>query len=128
VSVSAENGAHSLVVLVIEDEFLVRWNIACSLENAGYVVIEAGTGEEAIALCNSGTSIDMLITDINLGGAASGWDVAESFRMVRPDVPVIYTSGKSIDSERCVSGSVFVPKPYHNGDILKACQRLATGP
>lgn len=105
----------------------MRFDVASCLEDAGYAVIEAGTGEEAIALCNSATSIDMVITDINLGGSASGWDVAESFRMARPDAPVVYTSGKSIESERCVSGSVFVSKPCDNGDILKACQRLAAG-
>ena len=118
------NGAHALVVLVVEDEFLVRCNIACSLQEAGYLVVEAGSGEEAIALCNSETSIDMLFTDVNLGGPASGWDVAECFRAARPDVPVVYTSGKSINPGRCVPGSVFVTKPYQNGEILDVCQRL----
>jgi CheY-like chemotaxis protein len=96
------NGAHALVVLVVEDEFLVRYNIACSLQEAGYLVVEAGSGEDAIALCNSEESIDVLFTDVNLGGSASGWDVAECFRAARPDVPVVYTSGKSINPGRCV--------------------------
>jgi hypothetical protein len=78
-----------------------------------------------MALCNSRTSIDMVITDINLGGSASGWDVAEYFRTVRPDVPVVYTSEKSADAGRCIAGCVFVPKPYRHSDILDACQRLA---
>ena len=86
-SLSVANGANSLVVLVVEDEFLVRYNIAGCLQEAGYVVVEAGSGEEAIALCNSGRPIDMVVTDINLGGCASGWDVAECFRAARPDAP-----------------------------------------
>ena len=95
-SVSVGNGARALVVLVIEDEFLVRCDVADCLRDAGYVVVETASGEEAIALCNSNTSIDIVFTDINLVGPASGWDVAECFRIERPDVPVLYTSGKSV--------------------------------
>ena len=121
---SAENGAHLPVVLVIEDEFFLRLNIVSCLQEAGYAVVEAVTGEEAIALCHSDTSIDLVFTDVNLGGYASGWDVAECFRTVRPGVPVVYTSGRSLDAGRCVGGSAFVPKPYRESDILKACRRL----
>jgi CheY-like chemotaxis protein len=124
---TAKNGAHPPVVLVIDDEFFVRWNTARYLEDAGYLVVEAATGEDAIALCHSDTSIDIVFTDVNLGGYASGWDVAECFRTVRPNVPVVYTSGRSLDAGRCVGGSTFVPKPYRESDILNACQRLTGG-
>ena len=85
---------------------------------------QASTGEAAISLCNSGTSIDIVITDINLGGSVSGWDVAECFRTVLPNLPVLYTSGEAIDRSRCVSGSAVLAKPYQNTDVLKECQRL----
>jgi CheY-like chemotaxis protein len=124
VSVSAENSVNALVVLVVEDEFPTRCAIADYLREAGYVVVETDSGEEAIALCKSDVSIDIVFTDINLSGSASGWDVAECFRMDRPDVPVLYTSGKRIDAQRCVPGSVFVLKPYNSTDVLSACQRL----
>ena len=124
-SISAANNDHALVVLVVEDEFFVRCNIATSLQDAGYAVIETESGEEAIALCKSGMSIDIVFTDINLIGPATGWDVAECFRIERPDVAVLYTSGKSVDAQRCVPGSVFVAKPYRNSDVLSLCQRLA---
>jgi hypothetical protein len=42
----------------------------------------------------------------------------------RPDVPVIYTSGKSIDAQRSVPASEFVAKPYNSADIIKACEPL----
>jgi CheY-like chemotaxis protein len=113
------------LVLVVEDENLLRFDIASYLEDAGFVVIEASTGEAAISLCHSGTAVDMVITDINLGGSASGWDVAESFRTVLPNMPVLYTSGNTIDRSRCVFGSAVLAKPYRNSDVLKACQRLA---
>jgi CheY-like chemotaxis protein len=124
---SAKNGAHPPVVLVIEDEFFVRLNIVSCLQEAGYAVVEAATGEEAIALCHSDTSIDVVFTDVNLGGSASGLDVAECFRAARPGVPVVYTSGRALDPGRCVAGSAFVSKPYYESDILKACRRLTAG-
>jgi len=124
---SAKNGANSPVILVIEDEFFLRLNIVSCLQEAGYAVVEAVTGEEAIGLCHSDTSIDVVFTDVNLGGYASGWDVAECFRTVRPGVPVVYTSGRSLDAGRCIAGSVFVLKPYDESDILKACRRLTAG-
>jgi CheY-like chemotaxis protein len=124
VSVSAANGAHTLAVLVVEDDFFVRYDIAGCLREAGYAVLETGSGEEALALCKSDMSIDMIVTDVNLGGSASGWDVAKHFRSKKPDMPVIYISGEVIDPERCVPGSVFVAKPYQHIDILSACRRL----
>jgi CheY-like chemotaxis protein len=123
VCVSKAN-AIARVVLVVEDEFLLRCSIADSLRDAGYTVVETASGEEAIALCRSGISIDIVFTDINLIGVVSGWDVAESLRAAAPNMSVLYTSGKSIDHGRCVSGSVFVAKPYCDADILEACQRL----
>jgi CheY-like chemotaxis protein len=90
--VSAANGAHAPVVLVVEDEFFARCSIADCLRDAGYCVLETASGEEAIALCKSSRLIDMVFTDINLTGAASGWDVGECFRADRPNVPVLYTS------------------------------------
>ena len=123
-SVSAANGAHALAVLVVEDDFFVRYDIAGCLREAGYAVIESESGEEAIALCKFGMSIDMIVTDINLGGSASGWDVAKRFRSEQPDMPVVYISGEQFDPERCVRDSVFVAKPYQHTDILGACLRL----
>jgi CheY-like chemotaxis protein len=111
---------------VVEDEFLLRESIADCLREAGYTVVATASGEAAIALCRSGMSIDIVFTDINLMGAISGWDVAESLRAAAPSMSVLYTSGKSIDPGRPVSGSVFIAKPYRDADILEACQRLSS--
>ncbi len=123
-SVSVTNDTRTSIILVVEDDIFMRFDIASCLQEAGYAVLEAASGENAIALCNSGIPIDIVFTDINLSGAASGWDVAECFRMQRSDVPVLYTSGEAIDPHRCVARSAFVAKPYQHVDILRACQRL----
>jgi two-component system, response regulator PdtaR len=118
------NGFKARIILVVEDEFLVRCGIADYLREAGFTVIETSTGDEAIALCKSDTAIDLVFTDINLDGAASGWDVGACFFVDRPKVPVLYTSGKLIEPERSVPAGMFLSKPYQHDDILSACQRL----
>jgi CheY-like chemotaxis protein len=125
-SVSVENGAQALVVLVVEDEFLIRRDIAEHLREVGYTVVETASGEEAIAICRSEMSIDIVFTDIHLIGSASGWDVAECVRADRPNVSVLYTSGKSIDRGRRIPGSAFLAKPYQYDDVANACDRLRT--
>jgi CheY-like chemotaxis protein len=124
VPVSIANGSAALVVLLVEDEVVLRWSIGESLRDAGYTVVETASGEEAIALCKSHVSIDVIVTDINLAGAVSGWDVANYFGAHRPEVAVLYTSGKQIDLARRVSGSAFVAKPYRNDNVVSACRRL----
>lgn len=124
---SAASGAKTLVVLFVEDEFFIRYDIATCLRDAGYVVIESTSGEQAIALARSETSIDMVFTDINLGGPVSGWEVAECFRRERPDIPLLYMSGDRINPERLLPGSLFVAKPAQHSDILVACHQLSSG-
>ncbi len=118
--------AAALTVLVVEDESMLRFNIISYLRDSGFIVVEAESGEQAIAFIRSGQAIDLLITDINLGGPTTGWQVAECCRVGRPGLPVIYTSGKVIEAERRVAGSVAIAKPYRLGDILSACERLSS--
>jgi CheY-like chemotaxis protein len=124
-SAKTTSGTKTLVVLIVEDELLVRDTIAACLRDEGFGVIETVSGEEAIALCQSGQSIDIVFTDINLDGAATGWDVGDAFQRERPSVPVLYTSGKSIDPKRRVPGSVFLAKPYKDSDVVQVCQQAA---
>ncbi len=125
-SKATTNGSNPTTVLVVEDEFLVRDDVASYLRDAGWVVVEAGTGERAIALCRSGMPVDVLFTDINLGGAVTGWEVAEAFRAARADLPVVYASGNGGDRARCVPDSVFLSKPYRPRDVLSACRRRSS--
>ena len=124
---SPANNTRPPVILVVEDELLIRRNIVESMRDAGYVVFETESGEEAIAFCKSGMSIDVVFTDINLAGAANGWDVVETFRANRPKVPVLCTSGKPVNPARLIPGSMFVAKPYQVDDVMDACRELLCG-
>jgi CheY-like chemotaxis protein len=112
------------VVLLVEDDFFLRWNLADHLREAGYVVKEAESAQRAIEFCHNGTRIDILITDIQLSGRRSGWDVAEAFRALWEQIPVIYASGYASEPARPVANSVFFNKPYEPSKIVKACQQL----
>jgi CheY-like chemotaxis protein len=65
--------------------------------------------------------IDVVLTDIELAGRISGWDVAEQFRAARADVLIIYTSGNSADRSRRVPDSVFFDKPTHCRSRWRNC-------
>ena len=115
-------------VLVVEDEGLVRHVIAEYLREAGYTVVETGTGEAALdALEHEDEQpIDIVFTDIRLGGTLNGWDVAEAFRAKHPELPIIYTSGYAVSPPREVGGSLYFNKPYDPQDILRACRGFET--
>jgi CheY-like chemotaxis protein len=118
----------SLTGLVVEDEWLLRLELAEELTSAGWQVREAGTGEEALRLLQqiqaSGERIDFLVTDIRLGGPVDGWDVAEACRNIWPELPVIYVSANPIVEKRRVGDSVFLSKPVEVDHLLSACRRL----
>jgi CheY-like chemotaxis protein len=114
----------SLVVLIVEDEFFLRCNLADCLRDGGWVVMEAATADDAMAMCNAGMAVHVLITDIQLNASASGWDVAEAFRASSSETAVIYTSAHSGDRTRSVPNSLYFAKPYQTTDVLKACRQL----
>jgi len=111
-----------ITILVVEDEPLPRMDLAEQLIAAGYEVCEASSGEEALAHLQNGQRIDVLITDIQLGGRVTGWDLAEKFRAAHARIPVVYTSGKPPDHDRKVSGSVFFSKPVRAIDVVRTCR------
>jgi CheY-like chemotaxis protein len=117
----------SIHVLVVEDDSVLRSIIVDYLEDAGCLVFEAATAERAISLCKLGLSIDAVFTDVHLRSSLTGWDVGEAARYTLGDVPVIYTSGSSLERARPVAGSLFFDKPYQPADILRACRTLCDG-
>jgi CheY-like chemotaxis protein len=125
-AVTSANGAtlNSSTVLIVEDDFFVRQDIAEYLRDSGYAVVDVATGEDALELCHADAPIDILVTDINLPGSIDGWDIAEAFRLALAGITVIYASAHAINHARCVPGSRFFSKPYRSADILEACRQM----
>ena len=111
-------------ILIVEDEWLLRDEIATVFRGAGWNVLETGSGEAAIALLETGPQVNLVLTDIQLTGPLTGWDVAEAFRAAQPNMPVVYASAKPADSKRQVSGSEFFGKPYDATTVTRTCRRL----
>jgi CheY-like chemotaxis protein len=114
-------------VLVVEDDWFVREDIANWFRQEGWMVLEAATGAKALELVREAQTIDVVITDIGLADAMTGWDVAEAVRIMSPEIPVIYASGEPDNDGRRVSESVFMSKPLTAHDLLLACSRLLSG-
>lgn len=112
------------VALIVEDEWLIRMELADALAAAGVIVFEASAGEDALAYLQGDHPIDVLITDIRLVGALNGWDIAEAFRTARPDIGVIYASANPPQEARQVPGSVFFAKPAPMRQLVQTCYQL----
>jgi CheY-like chemotaxis protein len=110
-------------VLLVEDEVALRSIIVDELIDAGFEVLEAGDGEEALARSRD-REPDLLLTDIRLPGALDGWDVAEKLRARKTDLPVVYMSGFSPISPRQVPDSHFIKKPYRPSQLIELVQSL----
>ena len=114
-------------VLVVEDDDLLRSLAVDTLRDAGFDVIEADTGEEALDRAKSGA--DAVVLDIRLPGRLDGWDVAERLRAADPALPVVYASGLPPRERRDVPGSRYLPKPYSPSAVIVAiCEQVASRP
>jgi CheY-like chemotaxis protein len=112
------------VVLIVEDEALVRFATVAQFRADGWTVLEAGGGEHAVLLLGANQQIDALVTDIQLEDLLTGWDVADAFRATDRGIPVIYASRNPSDPARRVADSVFFTKPCRTGHLGDACRML----
>jgi len=112
------SGAKGLVILV-EDDAIVRMISGELLRDLDYEVVEAASAEEALALMDSQPA-DILITDLNLPGM-SGHDLARAARRHNPHISVIFASGDvsktPIDE---ANPAYLLRKPYDVKDLAKA--------
>ena len=117
---------HPIKVLLVEDELLVSALIAEELRDQGFDVYEATTGEGAIACLEAEAGIDILFTDVSLPGEVDGTELAIRARQLRPDLPIVYSSGRhaAFGLNGMVSRSLFVPKPYSPTDVCNLLARL----
>jgi signal transduction histidine kinase/CheY-like chemotaxis protein len=119
------------VVLLVEDEPLVRALGVRLLRRLGYSVLEAKDGEAALALVRPETRVDLLLTDVMLPGQLTGPRLAEELERRRPGLRVLFASGYSrdmIDLGAHAAGSVrFLPKPYDRRKLAQAVRDALQG-
>jgi len=81
------------VVLVIDDEAIIRTVIAEVLEESGYQVLAAEDGPSGLKILQSTRRIDLLVTDVGLPGGMNGRQVADAARLVRPGLKILFITG-----------------------------------
>jgi CheY-like chemotaxis protein len=101
-------------VLVVEDEPMICEVAVEALAEQGFEVRAVSNADDALRCLATGPSIDVLFTDVNLPGGMDGAELAQRARELRPDLPIVYTSGRQskIGHMEPVEGSLFVAKPY----------------
>jgi DNA-binding response OmpR family regulator len=115
------------IILVVEDETLLQDMVQEALDEGGFRADIIASGEEAIATLQAHQGKHRaLITDINLRGPLTGWDVAKRARELNPDIPVIYMTGAGADQwpSLGVPNSLLLNKPFAPAQIVTAVAQL----
>jgi len=118
--------AAPISVLLVEDEVLISNMVADCLTASGFAVHEVTSADEALQYINSGGRIDILFTDVNLPGGMNGAELATRVRKMRPEMPIVYASGryKLSDITPLVPRSLFMAKPFDPADVCALLSRL----
>ncbi|MCO6419525.1 response regulator [Siccirubricoccus sp. KC 17139] len=114
------------VLLVVEDDVLVRLTLVDALSDDGFDVLDAADAHEAMQLISKRMDISALLTDINLPGGEDGFALARAVRQVRPELPVIYASGRyaGVPEAQTVGGARFLAKPFSPTLATEAIREL----
>jgi CheY-like chemotaxis protein len=118
-------GVRRPIILIVEDEFLLRMNAAEMIQDAGFDVVEAGNADEAIAILEARPDIHVVFTDIQMPGSMDGLKLARFVRGRWPPIKIIATSGNVVIRDGDLpEGGVFLPKPYTFDSIATTLREL----
>jgi CheY-like chemotaxis protein len=123
-----------LVVLVVEDEQLLRELVEPALADAGYSVLLAHNGSEALKYLEERESeeapLRALVTDVQLGPGPSGWEIAKRARELHPEIPVVYVTGAAAAEwpSKGVPNSLIIQKPFAPAQVVTAVSQLLKAP
>ena len=116
------------VVLLVEDELLVRMAAAGDLEEAGFHVLEAANADVALAVLEAcSDTVQVLFTDIDMPGSMNGLDLAESVQQRWPHISLLISSAyHKLHPGQIPDEGRFVPKPYASEDVVQHIRELVT--
>ena len=117
----------SILLLLAEDEALIRMHLEEELRDAGFDLVVAGNGRQAIREIETEASrFRGVVTDIRLGHGPDGREIARRARELVPGIPVVYMSGDSANEwgSRGVPESVMVAKPFVTIQVITAITTL----
>lgn len=107
-------------ILIVEDEAIIRFELADFFNDAGYSVFEASDADEAIAIMTRESSIRIVLTDIQLPGSMNGLKLAHYVRDRYPPTVLLVTSGMAhVAVEDLPVDSRFIAKPFDPARLLQ---------
>ena len=112
----------TLSVLLVEDDGDVLVATKDRVEELGYAVFTATSGDEAFELLSHGLSVDIVLSDIVMPGRLNGVQLAEAVHRIRPRLKLVLTSGYTggaLDQFHLPQGLLFLPKPYSQKDLAE---------
>jgi CheY-like chemotaxis protein len=113
----------SEIVLVVEDDPLVRNFAIAQLQSLGYRTVAMADGRAALAYVESGQPFDLLFTDVVMPGGMSGRELADAVAKLRPGTKVLYTSGYTdnaiVHHGRLDQGVMLLSKPYRKPQLAQ---------
>jgi two-component system, response regulator PdtaR len=114
------------VVLVVEDEALIRMHAAEMIRDLGFEVLEAANADQAISLLESNSEISVVFTDIQMPGSMDGLLLAAVVKDRWPPVALLIASGRKRPSMADMpAGARFIPKPYSRYELGEQLHALA---
>jgi CheY-like chemotaxis protein len=119
------NRKPSPVVLVVEDDWLLRLIAVEIVEDAGLVAIEAANADEAIAILECRADIVLIFTDVDMPGSMDGLRLAHAVRRRWPPIKIIIVSGKThLSNADLPSDARFFSKPYSVPNMISELRSL----
>lgn len=122
----------AVVVLVVDDEPLIRMYAVDVLEDAGFTVVEAEDAGTALMMLDRHPEVGVLFTDIHMPGPFDGLVLARKVHERRPDIQLIIVSGQGRPTRDDIPGEgTFFAKPYDGMDVarlISAGSRVSKGP
>ena len=111
-------------ILVVEDDVFVRLTIAQDLMDAGFHVIQAASGEEALQLLKTTVPVDLVSTDIHMPGNVDGIALARQARVLRPKAKIIFLSSAAHLGRSAGLADLTLDKPHLSSELVKDINRL----
>ena len=122
-------GKSQRIVLIVEDEPLLRMLAAEVVEEAGFVALEARDADEAVILLEAHPDISLLFTDINMPGSMDGLKLAHAVRDRWPPIKILLVSGQvQLRPSELPSNSFFIRKPYQGSALVEELRAMVSSP
>ena len=108
------------LILIVEDEPLVRELEADILLGGGFRLLEATTADEAFEILRRGADVELIFTDVDMPGSINGFEFARLVHQGWPDVAILVSSGKMRPGPGDLpEGAKFIPKPYRPAQLVR---------